>query len=128
MGRWRDALSRITDHGRRDGFSSAFTRRTGSELGFFATAPNRGDLTVRLRPLSARKASVYTIMARVRGRIESELPGVRVEFMQILQDLIGDLALLDARPLMKISAHRPGHHINTALAQSIFAQCNGPTV
>jgi len=70
----------------------AFTRRTGTELGFFATSPNRGDLTVRLRPRSQRKASVYVVMDRVRTRVESELPGVRIEFVQILQDLIGDLA------------------------------------
>ena len=29
---WRDALSRITQHGKLDGFSSAFTRRTGLEV------------------------------------------------------------------------------------------------
>ena len=70
----------------------AFTRRTGSELGFFATSPNRGDLTVRLRARSERTSSVYVVMDRVRTRVESELPGVRIEFVQILQDLIGDLA------------------------------------
>jgi CzcA family heavy metal efflux pump len=70
----------------------AFTRRTGSELGFFATSPNRGDLTVKLRPRRQRDASVYEVMDRIRVRVESELPGVRIEFVQILQDLIGDLA------------------------------------
>jgi len=70
----------------------AFTRRTGSELGFFATSPNRGDLTVKLRPRHDRNASVYEVMDRVRVRVETELPGVRIEFVQILQDLIGDLA------------------------------------
>jgi CzcA family heavy metal efflux pump len=70
----------------------AFTRRTGTELGFFATSPNRGDLTVQLKPRSERKSSVYVVMDRVRTRVESELPGVRIEFVQILQDLIGDLA------------------------------------
>ena len=30
--RWRDQLSRITQHGKLDGFSSAFTRRTGLEI------------------------------------------------------------------------------------------------
>jgi hypothetical protein len=29
---WREALSRITDHGKLDGFSSEFTRRTGLEI------------------------------------------------------------------------------------------------
>ncbi len=32
LGAWRKALSRITDNGRRDGFSSDFTRRTGLEV------------------------------------------------------------------------------------------------
>ena len=32
LGAWRQALSRITDNGRRDGFSSDFTRRTGLEV------------------------------------------------------------------------------------------------
>ena len=31
----------------------AFTRRTGSELGFAATSPNRGDFTVLLKPRGA---------------------------------------------------------------------------
>jgi hypothetical protein len=32
LARWRRALSRITDHGRLDGFSNAFSRRTGLEI------------------------------------------------------------------------------------------------
>ena len=36
----------------------AFTRRTGSELGFAATSPNRGDFTVLLKPRGQRP-SVY---------------------------------------------------------------------
>ncbi|HSB53007.1 MAG TPA: efflux RND transporter permease subunit, partial [Gemmatimonadales bacterium] len=77
---------------REDPDVAAFTRRTGSELGLFATAPNTGDLTVLLRPRGERKASVYQIMDRLRGRIESQVPAVRVEFTQVLQDLLGDLA------------------------------------
>ena len=70
---------------------AGFTRRTGSELGFFATAPTRGDMTVLLAPRS-RRAGVYEVMNRVRERVETEVPAVRVRFMQILADLIGDLA------------------------------------
>ncbi len=39
-----------------------------------------------------------------------------------LLDLIGDLALLNARPAMTITALRPGHRVNALLAQSIFDQ------
>ena len=70
----------------------AFTRRTGSELGFAATAPNTGDFTVLLKPHARRSASVYQVMDRVRARAEVEAPAVRVEFVQLLQDVIGDLA------------------------------------
>ncbi|HLJ54690.1 MAG TPA: UDP-3-O-acyl-N-acetylglucosamine deacetylase [Chthonomonadaceae bacterium] len=38
-------------------------------------------------------------------------------------DLIGDLALLDARLAIRVTALRPGHRINTALAQKIAAAC-----
>jgi UDP-3-O-[3-hydroxymyristoyl] N-acetylglucosamine deacetylase len=36
-------------------------------------------------------------------------------------DVIGDLALLNARLVMRIQARRPGHRVNTALAQALFA-------
>jgi multidrug efflux pump subunit AcrB len=69
----------------------AFTRRTGSELGFAATSPNRGDFTVLLKPRGQRP-SVYEVMDRVRIAAEERAPAVRVEFVQLMQDVIGDLA------------------------------------
>src|SRR5206468_4692040 len=36
---------------------AAFTRRTGSELGLFATQQNKGDILVRLKPRSQRRPS-----------------------------------------------------------------------
>ncbi|MEO8449848.1 MAG: efflux RND transporter permease subunit [Gemmatimonadota bacterium] len=76
---------------RSDSAVQAFTRRTGSELGFFATAPNRGDMTVLLKPRGKRDASVFEVISRLRPRIETVLPAMRIEFVLILQDLIGDL-------------------------------------
>jgi CzcA family heavy metal efflux pump len=70
----------------------AFTRRTGSELGFAATAPNTGDFTVLLKPRGVRHASVYEVMDRVREQAELRAPAVEVEFVQLMQDVIGDLA------------------------------------
>lgn len=67
-----------------------FTRRTGIELGLFATAPNTGDMTVLLKPPGERP-SIYEVIDRLRGRIDEELPAVRTEFIQVLQDLLGDL-------------------------------------
>ena len=70
---------------------AAFTRRTGAELGLFATAPNTGDLTVLLKPLNQRDASVYQVMDRLRMRVEATMPALRVEFHQVQADLLGDL-------------------------------------
>jgi CzcA family heavy metal efflux pump len=77
---------------RRDPDIAAFTRRTGSELGFAATAPNTGDFTVLLKPRAQRAASVYEVIDRVRAEAEVQAPAVQVEFVQLLQDVIGDLA------------------------------------
>ncbi len=74
------------------------SRRTGAELGLFATEQNRGDLVVRLRPRSRRSRTSEEIIADVRTRIESAEPRLRIEFVQILADVIGDLAG-GARPI-----------------------------
>jgi len=69
---------------------AAFSRRTGTQLGFFLTESNRGDFSVRLR--SDRTRDIYEVMDSVRGRTLKSLPGVHIEFSQVLQDLIGDLS------------------------------------
>ena len=74
------------------------SRRTGAELGLFATEQNRGDLVVRLKPRSQRDRTSEEIIADVRTRIEAEEPRLRIEFVQILADVIGDLSG-NARPI-----------------------------
>jgi multidrug efflux pump subunit AcrB len=67
------------------------SRRTGMELGLAAvTEANRGDFTVRLK--RTRDRDIDEIMNDVRVQIESSEPGTRVEFVQILQDMVGDLS------------------------------------
>jgi len=68
------------------------SRRTGAELGLFATGQNTGDFVVRLAPENKRERNVTEVIDDVRGRIETELPRMRVEFVQILSDVINDLA------------------------------------
>ncbi|MFN8640672.1 MAG: efflux RND transporter permease subunit [Candidatus Binatia bacterium] len=68
----------------------AFARRTGAELGFFLTESNRGDYSVRLRAARARDAEA--VIDDVRDRLAARVPGLRVEFVQVLQDMIGDLS------------------------------------
>jgi CzcA family heavy metal efflux pump len=70
---------------------AAFSRRTGSELGLFATQQNKGDVLVRLKARSARSRSADEIMSELREKVHEALPTLDVEFVQILQDMLGDL-------------------------------------
>jgi CzcA family heavy metal efflux pump len=66
------------------------TRRTGLELGIAAvTEANRGDFTVKLK--SERKRAIDEVISDIRGQVEETEPAVKVEFIQKLQDMIGDL-------------------------------------
>jgi multidrug efflux pump subunit AcrB len=71
--------------------TAAFDRRTGAEFGLFATEQNTGDILVRLKPRSDRKRDIDEIISDLRGDITHNVPGISVEFVQILQDMIGDL-------------------------------------
>ena len=67
------------------------SRRTGLQLGLAAvTEANRGDFTVKLK--SKRSRGIDEIMDDVRERIKSTEPAIDVEFVQVLQDMIGDLS------------------------------------
>lgn len=70
---------------------TAFTRRTGTEMGMFATEQNSGDILVRLKPRAERDRGVEEIISEQRERFAQELPGVEIEFVQLLQDMLGDL-------------------------------------
>ncbi len=70
---------------------ASYSRRTGSELGLFATAQNTGDLLVRLKPRSQRERSSDEVISDLRDRLQEAAPLVEVEFVQLLQDILGDL-------------------------------------
>jgi len=69
---------------------ATFSRRTGTELGFAITEVNRGDYAVMLK--ENRHRSTEAVTTEIRGKILASVPGLEVEFIQVLQDLIGDLA------------------------------------
>ena len=67
------------------------SRRTGLELGLAAvTEVNKGDIAVKLK--SNRDRGIDEVMADVRAKIRQQEPGIDVEFVQVLQDMIGDLS------------------------------------
>ena len=71
--------------------TASFSRRTGAELGLFVTEQNKGDILVKLKPRSQRKRDATEVISDLRGQINQNIPAVKVEFVQILQDMIGDL-------------------------------------
>lgn len=67
------------------------SRRTGLQMGLAAvTEANTGDMTVKLR--SNRSRDIEEVIADAREQIKSSEPELDVEFVQVLQDMINDLA------------------------------------
>jgi len=71
---------------------SGTSRRTGAELGLFATAQNTGDLVARLKPSNERSRDIFAVMDGVRDEVNGAVPRLRIEFVQILSDVVNDLA------------------------------------
>jgi len=70
---------------------AGFTRRTGTELGLFATEQNSGDILVRLKPAGQRSRSADDLISEQREEFAKTVPGVEIEFVKLLQDMLGDL-------------------------------------
>jgi CzcA family heavy metal efflux pump len=67
----------------------SFSRRTGTQMGFFITEPNRGDYLIQLK--KDRKLSTDEVADQIRRKIEPTLPQLRVDFGQVIADMLGDL-------------------------------------
>jgi len=79
------------------------SRRTGLQLGLAAvTESNRGDFTVKLK--AKRKRSVDDVIADLREQIATEEPATKIEFVQLLSDMIGDLTSQPEPVVIKLFA------------------------
>ncbi len=67
----------------------SYSRRTGTQLGFFITEPNVGDYSVKLK--QHRSRSIEEVMDEVRDKVHSTEPAIQIEFGQLMTDVIGDL-------------------------------------
>lgn len=99
------------------------SRRTGAELGLFATEQNRGDIVARLKPQGERSRSIFDVIDEVRAKVAAAVPRLRVEFVQILSDVINDLAG-SARPV-EIKLYGPDLTRLEAYAKSIEPKLAG---
>lgn len=67
----------------------AYSRRTGTQMGFFITEPNSGDYLIELK--KSRHRTTDDVIEEMRQRIESTQPALRVDFGQVIGDMLGDL-------------------------------------
>jgi CzcA family heavy metal efflux pump len=67
----------------------AYSRRTGTQMGFFITEPNRGDYLIQLK--KKRKRSTDEVITELRKKVESTQPALRIDFGQVIGDMLGDL-------------------------------------
>ncbi|MBS1818638.1 MAG: efflux RND transporter permease subunit [Acidobacteria bacterium] len=83
-------LSRVEAILRQTPEVESLSRRTGLELGLAAvTEPNTGDIAVKLK--RDRSRSVDEVVSDVRAKVTGSEPELDIEFVQVLQDMIGDL-------------------------------------
>lgn len=68
---------------------SAYSRRTGTQMGFFITEPNTGDYLIQLK--NKRDKTTDQVIDDIRQRIQSSQPELRVDFGQVIGDMLGDL-------------------------------------
>jgi multidrug efflux pump subunit AcrB len=66
-----------------------YSRRTGTEMGFFITEPNRGDYLIQLKNKRNRKTE--EVIDDIRKRVEATQPALRIDFGQVIGDMLGDL-------------------------------------
>ena len=89
------------------------SRRTGLQLGLAAvTEANRGDFTVKLK--SDHKRDIDEVISDIRSEIEQTEPATKVEFVQVLQDMIGDLTSQPEPIVIKLFAQDPKLLANTS--------------
>ena len=68
---------------------SGYSRRTGTQLGFFITEPNTGDYLIQLK--KDRSRTTDEVIEDIRKQIESSQPALRIDFGQVIGDMLGDL-------------------------------------
>jgi CzcA family heavy metal efflux pump len=66
-----------------------YSRRTGTEMGFFITEPNSGDYLIQLK--RKRKRSTEEVIEDIRARVEATQPALQIDFGQVFGDMLGDL-------------------------------------
>jgi len=97
-----------------------YSRRTGTELGFFITEPNSGDYLIQLK--EGHSKTTDEVINEIRASVEQQVPALQAEFGQVISDMLGDLMSSKEPIEIKIFGNDPGR-LQT-LAKSVADQVN----
>lgn len=89
----------------------SYSRRTGAQLGGGLTEADEGDFFIHLK--TKRSRGVEAVMTDVRDRIQAQVPGLQIETVQLMEDVIGDLTAVPQPIEVKLFSNDP-----TALADA----------
>jgi CzcA family heavy metal efflux pump len=98
---------------------SGYVRRTGAELGLFATEPHTGDLLVCLKPRGQRKRSAEQVREEFRVRLEKAVPELKdkIDLKGIIADQISDY--LGATTPIEVKVFGPDLAVLRKLARQV---------
>ena len=68
---------------------ASYSRRTGLQFGGGLTEADEGDIFVRLK--GGRRRPIEDVITEIRLKVEGQAPGLQIETVQLMGDVIGDL-------------------------------------
>ena len=93
---------------------ASYSRRTGVQLGGGLTEADEGDFFIRLK--SGSRRPIDQVMAEIRGKVETQVPGLSIETAQLMEDLIGDLTAVPQPIEVKLFGDDPNQLAGSAKA------------
>jgi Cu/Ag efflux pump CusA len=88
-------------------------------MGFFITEPNTGDYLIQLK--TERSRTTDQVISDIRARVEASQPALRIDFGQVITDMLGDL-MSSVQPVeVKIFGDNQEqlHHLSSQVADIV---------
>ena len=92
-----------------------YSRRIGTEMGFFITEPYSGDYLIEL--YKSRNRKTEEVADDIRKKVEAAVPALTVDFGQVITDMLGDL-MKSVQPI-EIKIFGDDHHKLEELARQV---------
>ncbi len=93
-----------------------YSRRTGVQLGGGLTEADEGDFFIRLK--DGPRRGIEEVMGEIRGKLEGTVPGLSIETLQLMEDLIGDLTAVPQPIEVKLFGDDPAQLADAAAASA----------